>query len=383
MSKRTYQQTLSKYTGKNDPNLVWKQTPNYLHCSINSPAQTNTKVKLACFDLDFTLIKPKSGAKFPRNGSDWMFLMPNVVNKLQDLHDYVIVILSNQSGLLEPSNTKRKTEFQEKIQQISLHLSMPVHLIAACCQDIYRKPRTGMWQYLESLYDIDRENSFFVGDAAGRIDNWKPGIKRDFSDTDRKFAINCGITFHTPEVFFNDESHAEYKLSGIDPLTLDQGTHSVSKKLNQECVMFIGFPASGKSTFYQKYFSEYSLVSQDKQGTLQKSLKMLKNYLDNNQSVVLDNLNANKASRKKYLDEISVPVRCFYFKTDLETSKHLNMFRHLTGGRKVPSVAYNTFLKNFEEPSLDEGFIEIIPIEFKLDLDHIYNHKELFLQRLI
>jgi bifunctional polynucleotide phosphatase/kinase len=38
----------------------------------------------------------------------------------------------------------------------------------------------------------DKKDSYFVGDAAGRAD--------DFASTDRKFALNAGIQFYTPEV---------------------------------------------------------------------------------------------------------------------------------------------------------------------------------------
>ncbi len=41
-------------------------------------------------------------------------------------------------------------------------------------------------------YHLDKEQSFFVGDAAGR--------KGDFAGTDRKWALNVGIKFYTPEV---------------------------------------------------------------------------------------------------------------------------------------------------------------------------------------
>jgi Polynucleotide kinase 3 phosphatase len=38
----------------------------------------------------------------------------------------------------------------------------------------------------------DKSTSFYVGDAAGRAD--------DFASTDRKFALNVGVQFYTPEV---------------------------------------------------------------------------------------------------------------------------------------------------------------------------------------
>ena len=36
--------------------------------------------------------------------------------------------------------------------------------------------------------------SFYVGDAAGRIKNWDAGKPKDFSCTDRMFAHNCGLS---------------------------------------------------------------------------------------------------------------------------------------------------------------------------------------------
>lgn len=47
---------------------------------------------------------------------------------------------------------------------------------------------------------VDMNSSVYVGDAAGRP---KCGTrKKDFSDTDFKFALNLGINFYTPERFF-------------------------------------------------------------------------------------------------------------------------------------------------------------------------------------
>lgn len=41
-------------------------------------------------------------------------------------------------------------------------------------------------------HNLDIESSFFVGDAAGR--------RNDHAGTDRKWALNIGIPFFTPEV---------------------------------------------------------------------------------------------------------------------------------------------------------------------------------------
>ena len=48
--------------------------------------------------------------------------------------------------------------------------------------------------------DIDYVNSFYCGDAAGRP---KTATRpKDFSDGDRKFALNINLPFKTPEMLF-------------------------------------------------------------------------------------------------------------------------------------------------------------------------------------
>ena len=62
-----------------------------------------------------------------------------------------------------------------------------------------RKPQIGMWEAFEKYVTsqgatIDKDHSFFVGDAAGR--------KADFLDSDKQFASNIGIKFYVPEDFW-------------------------------------------------------------------------------------------------------------------------------------------------------------------------------------
>lgn len=55
-----------------------------------------------------------------------------------------------------------------------------------------------MWDYLvkncNSNVEIDMNESFFVGDAAGRPKDWAPGKKKDFSCADRMFAQNINLS---------------------------------------------------------------------------------------------------------------------------------------------------------------------------------------------
>ena len=94
--------------------------------------------------------------------------------------------------------------------------NVPFRIFAASADDEYRKPMLGMLHALKSIYtsgnvemgklhyrsvfpvaninntSADMAESYFVGDAAGR--------PNDHSGTDRKWAMNAGLKFYTPEV---------------------------------------------------------------------------------------------------------------------------------------------------------------------------------------
>ena len=133
----------------------------------------NHSTKIACFDLDSTLIETVSGRKFATGPTDWKF-MKGVLEKLRSLHcdGFKIVIFTNQAKL-------KKEVFYEKIGAIASQLKVPILLMASLSKDQYRKPCIGMWEYLVERENgregVDMETSFYVGDAAGRVEGWRPG----------------------------------------------------------------------------------------------------------------------------------------------------------------------------------------------------------------
>src|SRR5581483_7879578 len=76
--------------------------------------------------------------------------------------------------------------------------------------------------------------SFYCGDAVGPQD---PNPMYRWSDTDVKFAANCGLKFLRPEDLLPAQVPPE--LTG-----------------QQELIIMVGQPGSGKSTFAQKLKSE-------------------------------------------------------------------------------------------------------------------------------
>ena len=65
-----------------------------------------------------------------------------------------------------------------------------ISIFVAPAGGIYRKPLSGVFEQFMSR--ANRDASFFVGDSAGR--------ENDFNCSDRAFAYNARIGFKTPEV---------------------------------------------------------------------------------------------------------------------------------------------------------------------------------------
>lgn len=203
----------------------WKITGSHLIANlpkVTTSAASSSTLKIAAFDLDGTLVDTESGSKFARNSSDWKWFNDSVLPKLEELHEqkYQIVIFTNQGGVVATGNPKSKsyTNFTGRVNQIQqickninlLVLASPKRPAAKSAvrsseedHSLMRKPNIGMWTELENWalkfnFKIDKLQSFFVGDAAGRT--------KDFLDSDKLFAENIGIKFLIPEEVFIEGS---------------------------------------------------------------------------------------------------------------------------------------------------------------------------------
>ena len=145
--------------------------------------------RIAAFDLDGTLIKPKSKAVIPKDVDDWQWLSPSVPMVVRDLYEkgYCIMIFTNQT-------------YEWRIQQVkdvvdSLGQNdIPIKACVLFSQD-YRKPEKKIWVE-EIVRPWDQTNSFFCGDALGRQGDW--------SDVDKLFGENIGIVVESPEALFRE-----------------------------------------------------------------------------------------------------------------------------------------------------------------------------------
>ncbi|XP_004710506.1 bifunctional polynucleotide phosphatase/kinase [Echinops telfairi] len=350
--------------------------------------------KVASFDLDGTLITTRSGKVFPTDTRDWKILYPEIPKKLQELEaeGYKLVIFTNQMGI---GRGKLSAEdFKAKMEAVLEKLGVSFQVLVATHTGLYRKPVVGMWEHLQEQANegvpISIGDSHFVGDAAGRPANWAPGRKKkDFSCADRLFALNLGLPFSTPEEFFLKWPAARFELPAFDPRTVTSSgplwlpdSNSLLSS-DPEVVVAVGFPGAGKSTFLQEHLvsAGYIHVNRDTLGSWQRCVSLCETSLKRRQRVVVDNTNADVASRARYTkcaQDAGVPCRCFLFTATLEQARHNNRFREMTGSQHAPvtDMVMFSYRKQFQEPTLAEGFTQVLQIPFWLhlapDLERLY-----------
>ncbi|KAK4245980.1 polynucleotide kinase 3 phosphatase-domain-containing protein [Corynascus novoguineensis] len=390
--------------------LVAKYTPETAASQGSDTAAKRRKI--AAFDLDSTLITTASGKRHSDDLADWKWWHHSVPGRIRQLYNdegYQVVIFTNQGGLtLHPdpkskgpkSAKNRVPAFKQKCNAVLGQLDIPITLYAATGKDIFRKPRPGMWIEMKDDYnladsDIDRENSVFVGDAGGRIAGAKgaSAAAKDFSCSDRNLAHNIGIRYQAPEEFFLGEEPRDFSrdfdLSNF-PFTEEgkEGGERVEKTNKKDIVLFVGSPGAGKSTFYWKYLKPlgYERVNQDILKRHDKCFKAAADFLQEGNSVLVsmirppadllltDNTNPDVDTRSQWIAlarKHGVPIRCFWFRTPPQLCEHNAAVRSLNkelnpeARQALPRIALNGFASRFKEPRVDEGFQDIVPVDFK------------------
>ncbi|XP_015191439.1 PREDICTED: uncharacterized protein F21D5.5 isoform X2 [Polistes dominula] len=352
---------------------LWESNKELL---IYTPQNVQNRSKIAAYDMDGTLIKTKSGLVFPKDVNDWQLLYPTIPKKLKQFYedDYKIVIFTNQGAL---GTGKVKVEdFKVKVEKVVEKLGVPIQVFISIGKSIYRKPAPGMWNKFvndkNGNISIDKLNSFYVGDAAGRQKNWAPGKKKDHSKVDRLMAINIGLQFQTPEEHFLGHKVAPYILPTFNPKALQKDANPTDAKITsqqQEIILMVGSPGSGKSHFAKHYLIDYDYINRDTLGSWQKCISTMEQSLIKGKRVVIDNTNPDPASRERYITaakKYNIPIRCFLMTTSTEHAKHNNKFRELVDSNhaKINDIIINSYMKNYVPPTLEEGFTEIVKINF-------------------
>ena len=143
----------------------------------------------------------------------------------------------------------------------------------------------------------------------------------------------------------------------------------------QEIIILIGFPGSGKTTYWREKLSDYirislydliHMVGGNKKVAKKLELKCIERTLDMGFSVVIDRANLSGRRRAKIIDfarKKKVPVRAVWFSLEENIWHERNKRRKLRkkeSSPRVPEDEIEDMKKEFEEPSLNEGFDELI-----------------------
>lgn len=135
-----------------------------------------------------------------------------------------------------------------------------------------------------------------------------------------------------------------------------------------ECVIFVGLPASGKTTFYQRRFAAtHQHISKDlwpkTSNKDRRQAELMRLALSQGQSVVIDNTNPALADRAPVIAlarQFGARVIGYYFTATTREAVGRNRGRE--GQARVPDVAIFTRAKRMAKPLLEEGFDELYAV---------------------
>lgn len=284
------------------------------------------------FDLDETLItsyRGKNPERFNEDPEDWIYL-GDVIEELNKLIDngYSIIIVTNQSMC----KGKREPILQYKFEEIRKDLALNginVSFLISTNNDEYRKPNCGLFNLLFDILNIDTisSKSFMCGDAAYEISREGEFPDYDWSDSDIKFAKNCGIEFKRPNEIFKSNIN-KYNFNKYDVLIL------------------VGTMGSGKSTFAKNLTNFYHLESDKYKSNFKQMHKQYMKLLGETK-IIVDATNPTEERRAEYYNPAinkGLKVAIVWF---IRNGRNNNTLR----SKPIPEIAYSKYSKNFQIPT--------------------------------
>lgn len=142
---------------------------------------------------------------------------------------------------------------------------------------------------------------------------------------------------------------------------------------NLECIILIGLPGAGKTTFYRERFARTHIhVSKDlwpnASGREVRQQQLIDETLASGKSIVVDNTNPTVVERNRIITSArsrSARLIGYFFEVSTRAAVARNANR--TGSNKVPNVAIFTTAKRLQRPKAEEGFDQLFRVEITDD----------------
>ena len=136
-----------------------------------------------------------------------------------------------------------------------------------------------------------------------------------------------------------------------------------------QAIIFMGVQATGKSSFYKKYFfNSHMRISLDLLNTRNKEWQFMQTCLATEQKFVVDNTNPSKTDRKRYIDLIKpthFELIGYYFESKIKDAMQRNALR--MGKEKIPEKGLLGVYNRLEMPNYEEGFDKLFYVQLRED----------------
>lgn len=145
----------------------------------------------------------------------------------------------------------------------------------------------------------------------------------------------------------------------------------------KEAIIFIGIPASGKSSFYREHFQGYTHINLDRLHTRNKERLALEVCIRDQLSFVVDNTNPTVEDRAKYIKlakENGYRIVGYYFQSSISECLSRNSMRE--GKARVPDIAVKSVHSKMELPKYSEGFDKLCYVHMEANGFAVEDWKE-------